>query len=204
MSPDLPIFEDPDRFRVLPRGDRRPHGRPVRAGVGAPWSLDKVPDDFSFGEIPSDWDRLGPFLEYGHGDSPRSCQNVGIRKLFTGPESFTPDNGFLIGEAPELKNFFIAAGFNSLGILTGGRRRARSSPTGSSTVFHPSTSRMSIPPGWRSLPDQPFLSWRSAVSSCSAGSTRRGPGPIHTRRPRAMCGAQSGSRAPGGRRCALR
>ena len=49
-----------------------------------------------------------------------ALENVGIRKLFTGPESFTPDNGFLMGEAPELDNFFVAAGFNSLGILTGG------------------------------------------------------------------------------------
>ncbi len=47
----------------------------------------------------------------------------GIRKLFTGPEAFTPDNGFLIGEAPELEHFFVAAGMNSLGILTGGRER---------------------------------------------------------------------------------
>jgi 4-methylaminobutanoate oxidase (formaldehyde-forming) len=49
-----------------------------------------------------------------------SLEQVGVRKLFTGPESFTPDNGFLIGEAPELANFFVAAGMNSLGILTGG------------------------------------------------------------------------------------
>ncbi|VAV89414.1 Sarcosine dehydrogenase, partial [hydrothermal vent metagenome] len=47
-------------------------------------------------------------------------EHVGLRKLFTGPESFTPDNGFLIGEAPEVSNFFVAAGMNSLGILTGG------------------------------------------------------------------------------------
>ena len=87
--------------------------------VSAPWSLDGIPDDFSFGEIPSDWDRLAPFLERAMDILP-ALENVGIRKLFTGPESFTPDNGFLVGESPELTNFFIAAGFNSLGILTGG------------------------------------------------------------------------------------
>jgi heterotetrameric sarcosine oxidase gamma subunit len=86
--------------------------------VAAPWSLDKIPDDFSFGEIPSDWDRLAPFLEYAMEILP-GLENVGVCKLFTGPESFTPDNGFLMGEAPELANFFVAAGFNSLGILTG-------------------------------------------------------------------------------------
>jgi 4-methylaminobutanoate oxidase (formaldehyde-forming) len=118
VSRDLPIFEDPDRFAYY-----REEVGGLMVGlfepVAAPWSLDKVPDDFSFGEIPSNWDRLAPFLEYAMEILP-NLANVGIRKLFTGPESFTPDNGFLIGEAPELDNFFIAAGFNSLGILTGG------------------------------------------------------------------------------------
>jgi len=118
VSPDLPIFEDPDRFAYY-----REEVGGLMVGlfepVAAPWSLDKIPDDFNFGEIPSDWDRLGPFLEYAMEILP-GLENVGIRKLFTGPESFTPDNGFLMGEAPELDNFFVAAGFNSLGILTGG------------------------------------------------------------------------------------
>lgn len=118
VSPDLPIFEDPDRFAYY-----REETGGLMVGlfepVAAPWSLDKIPDDFSFGEIPSDWERLAPFLEYAMEILP-GIENVGIRKLFTGPESFTPDNGFLMGEAPELDNFFVAAGFNSLGILTGG------------------------------------------------------------------------------------
>ena len=118
VSPDLPIFEDPDRFAYY-----REETGGLMVGlfepVAAPWSLDKIPDDFVFGEIPSDWERLGPFLEYAMEILP-VLENVGIRKLFTGPESFTPDNGFLMGEAPELDNFFVAAGFNSLGILTGG------------------------------------------------------------------------------------
>lgn len=118
VSPDLPIFEDPDRFAYY-----REETGGLMVGlfepVSAPWSLDSVPRDFVFGEIPSDWDRLAPFLEYAMEILP-DLANVGVRKLFTGPESFTPDNGFLIGEAPELENFFIAAGMNSLGILTGG------------------------------------------------------------------------------------
>jgi 4-methylaminobutanoate oxidase (formaldehyde-forming) len=118
VSPDLPIFEDPDRFAYY-----REETGGLMVGlfepVAAPWSLDEVPDDFSFGEIPSDWDRLAPFLEYAMEILP-GLQDVGIRTLFTGPESFTPDNGFLMGQAPELDNFFVAAGFNSLGILTGG------------------------------------------------------------------------------------
>ncbi len=118
VSPDLPILEDPDRFAYY-----REETGGLMVGlfepVAAPWSIDKIPDNFSFGEIPSDWDRLAPFLEYAMEILP-GFENVGIRKLFTGPESFTPDNGFLMGEAPELDNFFVAAGFNSLGILTGG------------------------------------------------------------------------------------
>ncbi len=118
VSPDLPIFEDPDRFAYY-----REETGGLMVGlfepVSAPWSLDGIPDDFSFGEIPSNWDRLAPFLERAMDILP-VLEHVGVRKLFTGPESFTPDNGFIVGEAPELTNFFIAAGFNSLGILTGG------------------------------------------------------------------------------------
>lgn len=117
VSSDLPIFEDPDRYAYY-----REETGGLMVGlfepVSAPWSLDGIPDDFSFGEIPSDWDRLAPFLEVAMETLP-DTENVGIKKLFTGPESFTPDNGFLIGEAPEVRNFFIAAGMNSLGILTG-------------------------------------------------------------------------------------
>jgi len=118
VSADLPIFEDPDRFAYY-----REETGGLMVGlfepVSAPWSLDGIPDNFSFKEIPSNWDRLGPFLEIAMETLP-ALEHVGIRKLFTGPESFTPDNGFLVGESPELSNFFIAAGFNSLGILTGG------------------------------------------------------------------------------------
>jgi 4-methylaminobutanoate oxidase (formaldehyde-forming) len=118
VSPDLPIFEDPDRFAYY-----REETGGLMVGlfepVSAPWSLDRIPENFSFGEIPSNWDRLGPFLETAMETLP-ALEHVGVRKLFTGPESFTPDNGFVVGEAPELDNFFIAAGFNSLGILTGG------------------------------------------------------------------------------------
>ncbi|VAV92625.1 Sarcosine dehydrogenase, partial [hydrothermal vent metagenome] len=118
VSSDMPILEDPDRFAYY-----REETGGLMIGlfepVSAPWSLDGIPDDFSFGEIPSDWERLGPFLEVAMEAMPQ-LEHVGLRKLFTGPESFTPDNGFLIGEAPEVSNFFVAAGMNSLGILTGG------------------------------------------------------------------------------------
>lgn len=118
VSPDLPIWEDPDRFAYY-----REETGGIMVGlfepVGAPWKVEHVPDDFSFGEISNDWDRLAPFLEAAMEPLP-ILKDVGIRKLFTGPESFTPDNGSLIGPSPEVENFWVAAGFNSLGILLGG------------------------------------------------------------------------------------
>ncbi len=87
--------------------------------VCAPWHVDGIPADFSFGELPPDWDRMGPFLEKTMSRIPISSQ-VGIRKFFCGPESFTPDLAPVLGEAPELRNYFVAAGLNSIGILTGG------------------------------------------------------------------------------------
>ena len=117
-DPDMPILEDPDRFAYY-----REESGGLMVGlfepVAAPWSIDGVPDDFSFGAIPNDWDRLAPFLEAAMEPLP-VLRDVGVRHLFTGPESFTPDNGSLMGPAPEVENFWVAAGFNSLGILLGG------------------------------------------------------------------------------------
>jgi len=87
--------------------------------VCAPWKVEGIPSDFSFGELPPDWDRMGPYLETAMSRIPIS-KDVGIRKFFCGPESFTPDLQPAVGEAPELKNYFVAAGLNSVGILTGG------------------------------------------------------------------------------------
>jgi glycine cleavage system aminomethyltransferase T/glycine/D-amino acid oxidase-like deaminating enzyme len=87
--------------------------------VCAPWNVGRIPEDFSFGEITPDWDRMGPYVEKAMQRIPISAE-VGIKKFFCGPESFTPDLRPIVGEAPELKNYFVAAGLNSIGILTGG------------------------------------------------------------------------------------
>jgi glycine cleavage system aminomethyltransferase T len=87
--------------------------------VAKPWGINGIPEAFSFGEIPPDWERMMPHLELAMQRIPIS-KEAGIHKFFCGPESFTPDMGPLMGEAPELKNFYVAAGFNSLGILFGG------------------------------------------------------------------------------------
>jgi 4-methylaminobutanoate oxidase (formaldehyde-forming) len=87
--------------------------------VCAPWNVAGVPEDFSFGEIQPDWDRMAGYIETAMQRVPISM-NVGVRKLFCGPESFTPDLQPCVGEVPELANYFVAAGLNSIGILTGG------------------------------------------------------------------------------------
>jgi glycine cleavage system aminomethyltransferase T/glycine/D-amino acid oxidase-like deaminating enzyme len=118
VSGEWPVLEDPGRY-----GYFREEGGGLMLGlfeaVCAPWKVDGIPSDFSFGELPPDWDRMGPYLEAAMGRVPASAE-AGIRKFFCGPESFTPDLQPVVGEAPELRNYFVCAGLNSIGILTGG------------------------------------------------------------------------------------
>src|ERR1022692_2574912 len=113
-----PVLEDPANY-----GYYREEGGGLMLGlfepVCAPWKVEGVPADFSFGELPPDWDRMAPYLERAMSRVPVSAQ-AGIKKFFCGPESFTPDLLPIVGEAPELRNYFVAAGMNSIGILTGG------------------------------------------------------------------------------------
>jgi heterotetrameric sarcosine oxidase gamma subunit len=118
LSGTVPVLEDPGSF-----GYFREEVGGLMVGlfepVCAPWKVDGVPEDFSFGELNPDWDRMGPYVETAMKRVPVSME-VGIRKFFCGPESFTPDLQPVVGEAPELRNYFVAAGLNSVGILTGG------------------------------------------------------------------------------------
>ena len=118
VSGDLPVLEDPSTHAYF-----REEGGGMMIGLFepdcAPWKVEGIPDDFSFGELPPDWDRLTPFLEKAMARVPVTM-DAGIRKFFCGPESFTPDLAPVIGEAPELRNYFVAAGLNSVGIITGG------------------------------------------------------------------------------------
>ncbi len=118
MSRQLPIIEDPSCH-----GYYREEGGGLMIGlfepVCAPWKIEGVPDDFSFGEIQPDWERMTPFLEKAMSRVPIS-QEAGLMKFFCGPESFTPDMGVAFGEAPEIENYFVAAGLNSIGIITAG------------------------------------------------------------------------------------
>ncbi len=84
-----------------------------------PWGMDGIPDDFAFTELPEDLDHFQPVLEAAMRRVP-ALQRVGIRKFFNGPESFTPDQRYLLGETPEVRGLFVAAGFNSIGIQSAG------------------------------------------------------------------------------------
>ncbi len=79
----------------------------------------RVPEDFSFGEFPDDFDHFEPYLEKSFQRLPM-LESTGIRKFFSGPESFTPDTQYLLGETPEVKNLFSCCGFNSIGIASSG------------------------------------------------------------------------------------
>ncbi len=118
LDRDLPVVEDPDRY-----GYYRPEGDGMLVGLfepqAAPWSLDGVPTTFAFGTLPPDWDRMESFLGVAMDRIP-SLSEIGIRTFFCGPESFTSDVHPLLGPAPELDGYFVAAGLNSLGILLGG------------------------------------------------------------------------------------
>lgn len=117
-DPDLPVVEDPDRY-----GYYREEGGGILVGLfepnAAPWSLDQIPQDLGFAVLPPDWDRMADFLSTAMDRFP-ALHDAGIRQFFCGPESFTSDNGPIIGEVPELRGFFSACGLNSLGILLSG------------------------------------------------------------------------------------
>ncbi len=84
-----------------------------------PWGMDGIPEDFCFDQLPEDFDHFEPILEKAVNRFP-ILEEVGIHTFFNGPESFTPDDAYHLGEAPNLKNYFVCAGFNSIGIQSAG------------------------------------------------------------------------------------
>ncbi|MFN2165197.1 MAG: FAD-dependent oxidoreductase, partial [Anaerolineae bacterium] len=118
MRRDMPIVEDADLFAYY-RDEMGGLLLGLFEPVAKPWGMGGIPETFSFGEIPPDWERMTPHLELAMRRIP-IAKEAGVHKFFCGPESFTPDMGPMMGESPELENFYVAAGFNSLGILLGG------------------------------------------------------------------------------------
>ena len=84
-----------------------------------PWGMEGIPEHFEFDSLADDFAHFEPILERAIQRLP-ALETAGIQTFFNGPESFTPDNRYFLGEAPEVKNFFVAAGFNSVGIQSAG------------------------------------------------------------------------------------
>ncbi|RNI17047.1 GcvT family protein [Flexivirga caeni] len=117
--PDLPIMRDQDGWTYF----KEEVGGLVVGGFepnAKPWvSPDQIPYPFEFQLLPEDWDHFQILMDEALLRVP-SLEHTGIRKFYNGPESFTPDNQFLLGEAPELDGFFVGCGFNSVGIASAG------------------------------------------------------------------------------------
>jgi 4-methylaminobutanoate oxidase (formaldehyde-forming) len=118
VTPKLPTLRDPDRLTYykeevggLSFGGYEPN--PV------PWAEGGIPEGFHFTLLDPDLDHFGPVMELALPRVP-ALQSTGIKQLINGPESFTPDGNFILGEAPEVRNVFVAAGFNAFGIASGG------------------------------------------------------------------------------------
>src|SRR5947209_10618822 len=118
VHPDLPVLRDPDGYIYV----KEEVGGLLIGGfepVAKPWAMDGIPENFEFGMLPDDWDQFQILMENALIRLP-CLEKAEIKTFMNGPESFTPDNNFIMGEAPELKKFYVAAGFNSIGIASGG------------------------------------------------------------------------------------
>jgi glycine cleavage system aminomethyltransferase T/glycine/D-amino acid oxidase-like deaminating enzyme len=116
---DLPVLRDPDGWTYF----KEEVGGLVVGGFepdAKPWvSPDAIPYPFEFQLLGEDWEHFAPLMEQAQRRIP-ALREAGIKKFYNGPESFTPDNQFIAGEAPGLRNFFVGAGFNSVGIASAG------------------------------------------------------------------------------------
>ena len=118
LHPDLPVLRDYDACTYykydagkLLLGAFEPSAKP--------WGMGGIAEDFCFDEIAGDFDHFEPVLLDAMKRFP-ALERAGIQKFFCGPESFTPDVRYHLGEAPELKNCFVAAGLNSIGLQSAG------------------------------------------------------------------------------------
>ena len=119
VHPDMPILRDPDGYTYF----KEEVGGLVIGGFepeAKPWvSPDAIPYPFEFQLLEEDWDHFQILMDNALLRIP-VLEETGLKKLYNGPESFTPDNQFILGEAPECANYFVAAGFNSVGIASAG------------------------------------------------------------------------------------
>ncbi len=118
VTPGLPTLRDPDTLTYY----KEDVGGLVMGGYEPnpiPWAIDGIPDGFHFTLLDSDFDHFEPMVHRALERVP-ALETAGIKELVNGPESFTPDGNFILGEAPEQPGFFVGAGFNAFGIAAGG------------------------------------------------------------------------------------
>ena len=118
VTPDLPVLRDPDNFAYY----KEDAGKILLGAFepqAKPWGMDGIPEDFCFDQLPEDMDHFMPVLERAMRRMPL-LETAGIRTWFCGPESFTPDDRYHLGEAPECRGYFVACGFNSIGVQSAG------------------------------------------------------------------------------------
>ncbi len=118
VAPDLPTLRDPDRLTYF----KEEVGGLVMGGYEpnpVPWAVEGLPEGFHFGLLDSDFDHFEQLMTQALERVP-ALETAGVRQLLNGPESFTPDGNFILGEAPELRGFYVGAGFNAFGIASGG------------------------------------------------------------------------------------
>ncbi|MDH3473409.1 MAG: FAD-dependent oxidoreductase [Rhodospirillales bacterium] len=118
VARDLPTLRDPDRLIYF----KEEVGGLVMGGYEPdpkPWALDGVPEGFDFSLLDPDVDHFEQLMEQALFRVP-ALETAGVKQLINGPESFTPDGNFILGEAPEVRSFYVGAGFNAYGIAAGG------------------------------------------------------------------------------------
>ena len=116
VTRDLPVLRDTDGYIYV----REEVGGLLMGGfepAAKPWGMDGIPPEFKFSLLPEDWDHFRVLMEQACVRIP-ALETAPVRRHVNGPESFTPDNRYMLGEAPELRSFFVAAGFNSVGIAS--------------------------------------------------------------------------------------
>jgi glycine cleavage system aminomethyltransferase T/glycine/D-amino acid oxidase-like deaminating enzyme len=115
---NLPVMRDPDGYIYY----KEEVGGLVMGGfepVAKPWNVGAIPNPFEFQLLPEDWDHFEILMRNAIHRTP-CLETAEVKMLLNGPESFTPDGNFILGEAPELRGFFVCAGFNSAGIANAG------------------------------------------------------------------------------------
>ena len=118
LGGDLPVIRDADNCIYI-KGDAGKLLIGIFEPVAKPWGMAGIPNDFCFDVLPDDMAHIEPYLLNAMRRLP-VLEDTGLQLVFNGPESFTPDDNYYIGEAAELGNFFVAAGFNSIGIQSAG------------------------------------------------------------------------------------